>query len=132
MRFVKVLLVFALLGAYPAVALAHKKPSQRQQAALVKAFNKAVKAPAPIPAKCLREEISTVNASWAWVEFGFDHKGRLPVLCAKFASNGQAIFHHRAGTWHWVTSGSDFRNRNGSCSLDSRMPRKVIRDLGLC
>ena len=132
MKYLKVLMVLAVLGAYPAVALAHKKPSKSQQAALVKAFNKAVKAPSPIPVKCLREEISTVNASWAWVEFAFDRKGHLPSGCLKFAANGQTIFHFRAGRWHWVTSGSDFQNPNGGCSLDNKMPRKVIKDLGLC
>lgn len=130
MRYVKVLMVLAVLGAYPAVALAHKKPSKSQQAALVKAFDKSVKA--PVAAKCLREEVSTVNASWAWVEFGFGKQGQLPAVCAKFASNGQVIFHFRAGKWHWVTSGSDFTDPNGGCSLDNKMPRKVIKDLGLC
>jgi hypothetical protein len=130
MRYVKVLIVLAVLGAYPAIALAHKKPSRTQRAALAKAFDKSLKE--SVPAKCLREEISTVNASWAWVEFGFDRKGHLPVGCAKFAANGRAIFHFRAGRWRWVTSGSDFTDPNGGCSLDSKMPRKVIKDLGLC
>jgi hypothetical protein len=132
MKYVKVLIVLAVLGAYPAVALAHKKPSKSQQTALVKAFNKAVKTPVAVPSKCLREEVSTVNQSWAWVEFGVDHQGRLPAVCEKFASNGQVIFHFRAGKWHWVTSGSDFQNPNGGCSLDNKMPKKVIKDLDLC
>src|ERR1700743_1985037 len=118
MRYVKVLIVLAVLGAYPAVALAHKAPSQRQRTALVKAFNQAVKAPVAGASKCLREEVSTVNASWAWVEFGFNHQGRLPAVCEKFASNGQAIFHLRAGKWRWVTSGSDFETPNRWCTLD--------------
>ncbi|HTU94992.1 MAG TPA: hypothetical protein VMF14_04065 [Solirubrobacteraceae bacterium] len=132
MRYVKVLLVLAAVCAYPAVALAHKKPSKRQQTALIKAFNKAVKPPTPIPAKCLREEVSTANTSWAWVEFGFDHQGRLPAVCAKFAADGKVIFHFRAGKWRWVTSGSDFRNPNGGCSLNGKLPHKVISDLDLC
>jgi hypothetical protein len=130
MKYVKVFIVLAVLGAYPAVALAHKAPSKSQQAALVKAFGRYVKE--PVPAKCLREEISTVNASWAWIEFGFDHKGRLPAICAKFASNGQVVFHFRAGKWRWISAGSDFRNGNGTCSLSKKMPSKVISDLGLC
>src|ERR1700753_3738304 len=132
MKYVKVFLVLAVLGAYPAVALAHKAPSKRQRTALVKAFNQAVKSPVAVPSRCLREEVSTVNASWAWVEFGFNHQGRLPAVGEKFASNGQAIFHFRAGKWRWVTSGSDFETPNGGCSLDSKMPRKVIKDLDLC
>ena len=130
MRYAKVLLVLAALGVYPAVALAHRAPTKRERAALVTAFDHYVKA--PVVAKCLREEISTVNTSWAWVEFGFNHKGQLPAVCAKFAANGRVIFHFRAGRWRWVTSGSDFTNPNGGCSLDSKMPRKVIKDLGLC
>jgi hypothetical protein len=130
MRYVKALLAIAVLGAYPAVALAHKAPSKSQRTALVKAFDSNIKE--PVPAKCLKEEISTANASWASVEFGFDHQGRLPAVCAKFAADGKVIFHFRAGKWRWVTSGSDFRSGNGSCSLNTKMPRKVIADLDLC
>jgi hypothetical protein len=130
MRYVKLIAVLAVLGAYPAVALAHRAPTKSERAALVKAFDHYVRA--PVAAKCLREEISTVNTSWAWVEFGFNHKGQLPAICAKFASNGQVVFHHRAGKWRWIAAGSDFRNANGSCSLSRKMPAKVITDLGLC
>ncbi len=130
MRYVKVLIAIAVLGAWPAAALAHKAPSTGQRAALVGAFDKNLKE--PVPAKCLREEVSTANTSWADVEFGFDHKGHLPAGCAKFAANGKAIFHFRAGRWRWITSGSDFRNGNGGCSLSNKVPRKVITDLALC
>lgn len=130
MRFVKVLLVLAVLGAYPAVALGHRAPTRRERAALVTAFDHYVKA--PVAAKCLREEVSTVNASWAWVEFGFGRNGQLPAVCARFASNGRVVFHHRAGEWRWISAGSDFRNGNGSCSLSRKMPVRVIKDLGLC
>ena len=37
MRYVKVLIVVAVVGAYPAVALAHKAPSKSQRSALVRA-----------------------------------------------------------------------------------------------
>jgi hypothetical protein len=130
MRYVKVLLALAALGACPAVALAHKAPSRSQRAALVNAFDRNLKE--AIPAKCLREEISTANTSWAWVEFAFDRTGRLPAGCAKFAANGKAVFHFRAGKWRWITSGSDFLNGNGKCSLNNKLPRKVITDLALC
>jgi hypothetical protein len=130
MRYVKVLLALAVLGAYPAAALAHRAPSRGQRVALVNAFDRNLKE--AVPAKCLREEISTANTSWAWVEFGFDRNGRLPAGCAKFAANGRAIFHFRAGRWRWVTSGSAFLNGNGSCSLSGKLPRKVIADLSLC
>jgi hypothetical protein len=132
MRYVKLVAVLVAVCAYPAVALAHKKPSKSQQAALVKAFNRAVKAPVAVPAKCLREEISTANSSWAWVEFGFDHSGQLPAVCAKFAADGKVVFHFRAGKWHWFASGSDFHSGSGGCSLSGKVPRKVISDLDLC
>jgi len=130
MKSLKVLLVLAVLGAYPAVALAHRKPNKTQRAALVKAFNRGAKT--PTPAKCLSEEISTVNTSWAWVEFGFDSSGHLPSGCLKFAANGRTIFHFKAGKWRFVTAGSSFVDSNGGCSLNKKMPPKVVKDLGLC
>jgi hypothetical protein len=130
MKYLKLFSALAVLAAYPAVALAHKAPTKSQRTALVKAFDRNVKE--PVPAKCLRAEVSTANASWAYVEFGFSHTGRLPVICAKFAADGRAIFHFRAGRWRWVTSGSDFRNGNGGCSLNNKVPRNVIKDLSLC
>jgi hypothetical protein len=130
MRYVKVLLALAALGAYPAAALAHKAPSQRQRAALVKAFDQNLKE--AVPGRCLREVISTPNTSWAYVAFVLRPSGQLPAGCAKFAANGRAIFHFRAGRWRWITSGSAFVNGNGGCSLTARLPRKVITDLGLC
>ena len=130
MRYVKLVAVLAAVCAYPAVAFAHKAPSVSQKKALVKAFDNNVKE--PVPAKCLREEVSTANSSWAWVEFGVSHSGKLPVICAKFASDGRVVFHFKGGKWHWVTSGSDFHNGNGGCSLNGKLPKKVISDLDLC
>jgi hypothetical protein len=130
MKYVKVSIVLAVLGAYPAMALAHKAPSKAQRTALVKAFDRNLKE--PVPAKCLREQISTPNQSWAWVAFGGKPTNQLPVICAKFAADGRAVFHYRAGKWRWIASGSDFRNGNGSCSLSKKVPAKVISDLGLC
>jgi hypothetical protein len=130
MRYVRVLAVIAVLGAYPAVALAHRAPNKRQQTGLVKAFDNYVKE--PVPGQCLREEISTPNMSWADIEFGFDHKGHLPAVCAKFAADGKVIFHFRAGKWRWIASGSDFRSSSGGCSLSKDVPPKVISDLDLC
>ena len=132
MRYVKVLVVLAVLGAYPAVALAHKAPTKSQRTALVKAFNQAVKTPVAVPSKCLREEISTVNASWAGVEFGFDSKGRLPAVCAKFAANGQVIFHFRAGKWHSGARAATSATPTVAAAWTRKMPRKVITDLDLC
>ncbi len=130
MRYLKLVVVLAAVCAYPAVALAHKAPSKSQQKALVAAFDKSLKE--PVPGQCLREEISTANTSWATVQFGFKHSGKLPVICAKFAADGKVIFHFKKGAWRWVGSGSDFRNGDGGCSLTGKMPKKVISDLDLC
>jgi hypothetical protein len=130
MRYIKPLLVLAVLGAYPATALAHRAPTTRERAALVKAFDRYVRE--PVPARCLKEEISTASRSWAQVQFGFDKHGHLPAGCAKFAANGVVLFHFRAGRWRFVTAGSSFINSNGSCGLTGKVPRKVIADFRLC
>jgi hypothetical protein len=128
MRYLKLLVAIAVLGAYPAAALAHKAPNRRQQAALVKALD--TYAHEPIPARCLTESISTANTSWAEVHFAVSR--HIPVICAKFIADGVVLFHHRAGRWRYVSAGSDFRNGNGGCSLSGRVPRTVIADFRLC
>ncbi len=130
MRYVKVLLAMAVLGAYPAVALAHKAPSKGQRSGLVRATDGYLHE--SVPAKCLREEISTADASWAEVGFAFGRAGHPPAGCARFAANGVILFHFRAGRWRFEGAGSDFRNGNGGCSLSGKVPRKVISDLALC
>jgi hypothetical protein len=130
MRYVKVSLALAVLGVYPAVALAHKAPSKSQRTALVKATDSYLHE--PIPGKCLKEEVSTANTSWAEIHFAFDKNGHLPVLCAKFAADGVILFQHRSGHWHFEAAGSSFRNGNGSCSLTKVVPRNVIADFKLC
>jgi hypothetical protein len=130
MRYVKVLIAIAVLGAYPAAALAHGAPTKSQRTALIKAFDGYVKE--PVPGTCLKEVVSTPNTSWAEIHYGFDKLGHLPAVCAKFAANGEVIFHLTRGRWRWVASGSDFRNGNGSCSLTKRVPSRVIADLRLC
>jgi hypothetical protein len=128
MRYLKVLLAIAVLGAYPAVALAHKAPTKRQQAALVKALDGY--AHEPVPGKCLKEQVSTANTSWAEVHFAFPV--HIPAVCAKFVADGVVLFHYRAGKWRYVTAGSSFRNGNGTCALTRSVPRKVIADFKLC
>lgn len=130
MRYVKVLIVVAVLGAYPAVALAHKAPSKSQRSALVGATDGYLHE--SVPGKCLREEISTADASWAEVGFAFGKAGHPPAGCAKFAADGVILFHFRAGRWRFQGAGSDFRNGNGGCSLSKKVPSKVIADFKLC
>jgi hypothetical protein len=130
MRYVKVLPALAVLGVYPAVALAHKAPSKSQRTALVKATDSYLHE--PVSGKCLKEEISTANTSWAKVGFAPGPNGHLPAICAKFAADGVILFEHRKGHWHFEAAGSSFRNGNGSCSLTKVVPRNVIADFKLC
>jgi hypothetical protein len=130
MKYVKVLIVLAVLGAYPALALAHKAPTTSQRTALVRATDSYLHE--PIPGKCLREEISTPTTSWAQVHFAPGPNGHLPVICAKFVADGVIVFHYRAGQWRFVTAGSSFRTGNGGCALNKTVPRKVIADFKLC
>ncbi len=130
MKFLKVLTVLALLGAYPAIALAHKAPSKSQRTALVRATDSYLHE--PIPGKCLREEISTPMTSWAEIHLAPGPNGDLPVVCAKFAADGVILFHFRGGQWRFVAAGSSFRGSNGGCALSKTVPRKVIADFKLC
>ncbi|HEX3689099.1 MAG TPA: hypothetical protein VHV28_05355 [Solirubrobacteraceae bacterium] len=130
MKYVKMLIVLAVLGAYPAVAIAHKAPTKHQRMALVRTTDSYLHE--PIPGKCLSEEISTPNMSWAEVHFAPGPNGHLPVICAKFAANGVILFHFRAGQWRFEAAGSSFRNANGGCALSKTIPRKVITDFKLC
>jgi hypothetical protein len=129
MRFVKLLALTAVIGAYPALALAHKAPSQSQRTALAQAFGRYVHA--SVPAHCLRYEISTANRAWADVEFNGVTHGKLVASCAKFASNGEVIFHFKGGRWRWVTAGSSFVNPNGTCGVPG-VPKPVVADFKLC
>jgi hypothetical protein len=129
MRFIKLLALTAVLGAYPAVALAHKAPSPSQRTALAQAFSRYVHA--QVPAHCLRYEISTANRAWADVEFAGVAHGKLVPSCAKFASNGEVIFHFKGGKWRWVTAGSSFVNSNGTCGVPG-VPKSVVADFKLC
>jgi hypothetical protein len=129
MRYLRVLPVFAVLAVYPALALAHRAPTRSQKAALNTAFNKYVHA--TVPAHCLRYEVSTANSAWADVEFDGVQKGKLIPSCAKFASNGEVIFHLTRGRWRFVTAGSSFVNSNGTCGARG-VPTSVVKDFKLC
>jgi len=129
MRPMKMLLVLAALAVCPAVALAHTAPTQSQRTALTQAFDRYVHA--AVPAHCLRDEVSTANRAWAEVEFFGVARGKLIPSCAKFASNGEVIFHDRNGKWRFVTAGSSFENSNGTCGARG-VPKAVMADFKLC
>jgi hypothetical protein len=125
MRYFKVLLVFAALAVFPAIALAHKAPTKSQRTALNAAFNKYVHA--PVPANCLRYWVSTAASGWADVAFS----PHFPKSCTKYASNGDVIFHLVSGKWKYVIAGSSFVNSNGTCGVP-HVPKAVVKDFRLC
>jgi hypothetical protein len=125
MRAVKLLVAVVVLGAFPALALAHRGPTKAQRTALTSAFDKYVHE--QVPTKCLRYEVSTANAAWADVSF----QPTFPKSCEKLASNGEVIFHHTRGKWRFVTAGSSFVNGNGTCGVP-HVPKPVVKDFGLC
>jgi hypothetical protein len=126
MRYIKLLAVCVVIGAYPtALALAHRAPTRSEKAALTHAFDSYVKQPAP--ARCLQFEVSTRNAAWADVAFA----PRSPKSCLKYASNGDVIFHHTSGKWRFVTAGSSFVSGNGTCHVP-HVPKPVVADFRLC
>jgi hypothetical protein len=129
MRYVKWLALVAVVAAYPAVALAHKAPTQTQKTALTRAFSAYVHA--SVPAHCLKYEVSTANRAWAEVEFDGVTHGKLVNSCAKYASNGEVIFHFKGGKWRFVTAGSSFVNSNGTCGVPG-VPKPVVADFKLC
>jgi len=129
MRYAKLLVLTAVVAAYPAVALAHKAPTKTQRTALSQAFNRYVHA--SVPAHCLKYEVSTANRAWAEVEFDGVTHGKLVPSCAKFASNGEVIFHFKGGKWRFVTAGSSFENSNGTCGARG-VPASVVADFRLC
>jgi hypothetical protein len=125
MRYLKIALVFGVLAAFPAIALAHKAPTKSQRAALNTAFNRYVHE--RVPAGCLRYWVSTASSGWADVAFS----PHFPKSCTRYASNGEVIFHLVAGKWKFVTAGSSFVNSNGSCGVP-HVPKAVVKDFKLC
>jgi hypothetical protein len=130
MRYAKLALVIAVVGVFPAVAIAHRLANPTQKAALTRAFRTSANGE-PVPERCLTVEISTANSSWAQVSFAFGRNGRLPSGCLKYAANGVSIFQSRAGRWHFVTAGSDFAKPNGGCGVP-HVPKRVVSDFKLC
>jgi hypothetical protein len=129
MRYVKLLVVCVVIGAYPtALALAHRGASRQERAALTRAFNAPLSR--SVPEKCLRFLISTLDTAWATIGFNETSTGP-PRGCAKYAADGVTIFHHHAGRWHEVGSGSSFVGANGRCTVPG-VPKQVSHDLRLC
>ncbi len=91
-----------------------------EKRAIVAAIRRAHEIGLSQKASCVRVYVSTVNPSWATMQFIYVHG------CEKQDANGVAIVHRRHGRWRFVTAGSSF-----SCPIPGHSPRRVQRDLKL-
>jgi len=127
-RYLRPLIALVALVGFPAAAFASTPATQNQKRALMRAERVT-----RVPARCLTALISTADRSFAEVYFtglwGVGH--RLPHGCEKYAANGVAIFHYRAGHWHSVTAGSSFVTSTGGCRVP-HVPKPVVEDFRLC
>jgi hypothetical protein len=73
--------------------------------------------------------ISTVNQTWASVDWIGETGRRVPAGCQKYAANGILIAHLERGGWRPVTAGSSFRCPIGVGRGQPRVPRRVGDDL---
>ncbi len=117
-------LFFVLLAAValtPAAALAHRRASKSERAAILAAVvqqGQLTKA----QAACQVVSISTVDQRYAAVTW----PRKLSRACKRVAANGVIIEHRRRGHWRFVTVGSSFQ-----CPIKG-VPTRVARDLGVC
>jgi hypothetical protein len=81
--------VAATLAATVAVpaANARRAPTATERAALAQAGK--------VPRRCLRIHVATVRAGWASVSFHGGH------ACARYASNGVAVWRRRDDVWRF-------------------------------
>jgi hypothetical protein len=115
-RHVSVLVCAALALALPAAALARVGVGGTAKNPIVHvALGKQV------PRQCAAVYRSTVNRSWASVQFQPQHGWT--SRCQKFGSDGVVILHQMNGRWRMVTAGSDF-----TCPI-RHVPAAVAQDL---
>ncbi len=105
----------------PAAALAHRRATRAERAAILAAVvhqGELSKA----QAACQVVTISTVNQSYASLTW----PTRLSKACMRVAANGTIIEHRKGRQWRFVTVGSSLR-----CPING-VPSRVARDLGVC
>lgn len=117
--------LFALLlaagAALPAAALAHRRASKTERAAILTAVVRQHELTGA-QAACQVVTISTVNRHYAAVTF----PPKLSRACLRVAANGVTIEHRTARGWMFVTAGSSFQ-----CPIKG-VPTRVARDLNVC
>jgi hypothetical protein len=115
------MLVLAVGVALPAAALAHRRASKSERAAILKAVVRQHQL-TNAQAACQTVTISTVNSRYATTTW----PSHLSHACLRVAANGVIIEHKTTRGWTLVADGSDLH-----CPIKG-VPARVARDLKLC
>ncbi len=115
------LVLLATLAFVPAVALAHRRATKVERAAILAAVVRQHQL-SKAQASCQLVTISTVNHGYAALSW----PRKLSTACQRVAANGVIIERRTAHGWRFVTVGSSFR-----CPIKG-VPPAVARDLGVC
>lgn len=118
-------LQFALFAALvasclPGVALARRRATGDTKIAVIAAVRRAGQIGTSQTASCLRVYVSTVNSTWATMQFVYTRP------CERKDGNGVAVVHRIHGRWRFVTAGSAF-----PCPIPGHVPKRVQVDLRL-
>ncbi len=120
-RMLKFALVAALVAyCLPGVAVARRLATGDTKGAVIAAVRRAGGIATSQTASCLRVYISTVNSTWATMQFVYSPR------CERHDGNGVAVIHRIHGRWHFVAAGSAF-----SCPIPGHIPKRVQADLRL-
>lgn len=113
-------IAFLIVLCFPAVAVARRLVQGNEKAAIITAARRAHDLGTSQTASCLRVYVSTVEPSWATIQFVYVPR------CEQQDANGVAVMHRTQGRWRFVTAGSAF-----TCPIPGHIPRRVQRDLKL-
>jgi hypothetical protein len=113
------LLVVAM--AMPAAALAHRRATKAERAAVVAAVVHQGKL-SSAQARCQVVTISTVNRGYAVLAW----PAKLSKACLRVAANGVIVEHRVAAHWDFLTEGSSLQ-----CPIKG-LPTSVAHDLDIC
>ena len=111
----------AVSAALPAAALAHRRASNVERAAILTAVVRQQQL-SRAQAACQVVTISTVDRDYASVTW----PRKLSRACSRVAANGVIIERRAARGWTFVTVGSEFH-----CPIHG-VPTRVARDLNVC
>ena len=104
----------------PGAAVARRLVNGNNKAGIIAALRRAGELGTPQTSSCLRVYVSTVNSSWATVQFVYTAR------CEPLDGNGVAVLRHVRRRWQFVTAGSAF-----PCPFPGHIPRPVQADLRL-